>query len=549
MRVFQRRLFQPLILSTALACGAAAGPAAAQETPQDAPVTTVPLVQPPLHVVPAPLDPALPEPVARLLQTAGIASSAIGIVVMRGEQTLLSHQADQIMQPASTMKLVTSMVALDQLGPIFRGRTELRTHADLIDGTLKGDLILRGGADADLTADALEHMLEKLRNQGIRRIAGNLIIDRQLFQPARPDLGVAPFDDTPEFRYNVIPDAALLNMNLVDLDLRASGTGLKIILQPALEDVAVSSDMTLINANCAAWEDGWKPPTTTRSAGGKLTVVLHGTFPKNCNTTTSVNVLDRHDYIDRLFRATWRRLGGKFSGGVLEAPAPVAGLVAAGATPDSGIEAGSRLLTDHVSRALPELMRDQNKNSDNTLARLLYLSLGSLEADAWFGSRPLALTPPLGTASATPSTSPALTSAARAAFVVQAWFRQRGLDASGLVIDNGSGLSRSERIRPSQMAAVLRAASQSQWAPEFLASLPIAGLDGTMRRRLRTGPATARARIKTGTLKDVVAIAGFVPDANNQPCLVVGMINSEQAGRGAGRAVLDALIDWVATTR
>ena len=483
-----------------------------------------------------PLAPgALPAPLERLLQAARIPDSAVGVVVLRGNTTLLSHGADTSMQPASTMKLVTSMVALDQLGPIFRGRTELRTRADLVGGVLQGDLILRGGADADFSADVLTHMLQTLRNQGIRNIAGNLVIDRQLFQPARPDLGVAPFDETPEFRYNVIPDAALLNTNLLTLDLRATDKGIKIVMLPAMEQVTVSSDMTLVTANCAAWEDGWKIPTVRSGVGGRLEVVLHGTFPKNCSTTTNVNVLDRHDYTARLFRATWRSLGGSFGGDVVEAlaPAPLSGPAPAA----SAIGAdGSRLLTDHVARALPELLRDQNKNSDNTLARLLYLSLGSQETDTWFGSHPL------------PPAVPASSTALRAEQVVRAWFQRHQIDDSGLVIENGSGLSRTERLRPIQLAAVLQAASQSPWAPEFLASLPIAGLDGTMRRRLRDGPATARARIKTGTLNDVVAIAGFVPDANNQMCIVVGIINSEQAAHGVGRAVLDALIDWVATT-
>ena len=499
------------------------------QAPQPVPVSTVPL--------PGTAS-ALPAPLEQLLLAARIPDSAVGIVVMRGNTTLLSHGAGQSMQPASTMKLVTSMVALDQLGPIFRGRTEFRTSADLVGGVLKGDLILRGGADADFSADVLTHMLQTLRNQGIRKIAGNLVIDRQLFQPARPDLGVAPFDESPEFRYNVIPDAALLNTNLLELDIRSTARGLKIVMLPALDNVSISSDMTLVDANCAAWEDGWKIPSTIVTGSGRLEVVLHGTFPKNCNTTTNINVIDRHDYAARLFRATWRTLGGSLSGDVVEAAAPAAGAVGSVDT--------SRLLTDHVARALPELLRDQNKNSDNTLARLLYLSLGSLETDAWFGSHPA---PPM-TPTMAPTMAPAGTAstAIRAEQMVRAWFQRHQVDDSGLVIDNGSGLSRTERIRPIQMAAILQAASQSQWAPEFLASLPIAGLDGTMRRRLRTSPAAARARIKTGTLKDVVAIAGFVPDANNQLCLVVGFINSEQAGHGAGRTVLDALVDWVATS-
>lgn len=462
---------------------------------------------------------ALPEPVERALAAAGLPPEALGAVVLRADATVLAHGAERSMQPASTMKLVTTLVALEQLGPAFRGRTELRSGAELVNGVLKGDLILRGGADADFDAGALEHMLQSLRNQGVRKIAGDLIIDRQLFRPARPDLGAPDFDDSPELRYNVAPDALLLNTNLLQIELRSDERQLAALMLPPLEGVALKSELTLVDGICARWDEGWRRPGYTRE-GGRLTVLLRGSFPKHCVKSLSLNLLDRQDYSAGLFRATWRRLGGAFSGAVREAAG------AAGT-------AGTSLLAEHVARALPEVLRDINKLSDNTQARLLYLSLGSLEADPIFGSRPLALAAPEATV-------------AQAERMVRGWFRRHQIDDAGLVLENGSGLSRLERISPAQMAALLRQASLSPWAPEFLSSLPIAALDGTMRRRLRDSPAALRARIKTGTLKNVVAVAGYVTDAQNRQCVVVAMLNHELAGGAAGRAVLDALIDWVA---
>src|SRR5205085_8145765 len=113
--------------------------------------------------------------------------------------------------------------------------------------------------------------------------------------------------------------------------------------------------------------------------------------------------------------------------------------------------------------------------------------------------------------------------AARSEAVVRAWMRARGIDDTGLVLENGSGLSRSERITPVQLAGVLLAGQRSNWAPEFQASMPIVAIDGTMRRRLHDSPAAGRARMKTGTLKDVVAIAGYVTDAGGRQCVVVAM--------------------------
>lgn len=478
---------------------------------------------------------ALPEPIARLAAEKGIPEDAIGAVVLRGDQVLVTHEAARTFTPASTMKLFTTMVGLDILGPQFRGRTELLTTGEVVGGVLHGDLVLRGGADGDLTADAFTHMLEKLRIKGIRKIDGRLILDRQLWQPARTDIGLAPFDESPEAYYNLIPDALLLNMNLQTLDITSDAKSIKASALPELENVRVRSDMTLVNGDCAKWEDGWKIPEYERN-GSRLTVVLKGTFPRNCSKTNVVNVLDRTDYADRLFRATWERLGGRFSGTTIEASAEQSRAFS---------NMPSTLLAEHMSRSLPEIVRDTNKPSDNGLARTIFLSLGSLQSDPVLGSRPLSDAAPMeipGGAEAAPAP---MNTNARSEMVVRNWLRAHGIDDTGMVIENGSGLSRIERFSPEQMAGLLKAAQQSLWAPEFISSLPIAAIDGTMKRRLKESPAAMHARVKTGTLKNVVAVAGYVPDANGQQCIVVVMVNHDRAGNGNGRAIVDGVIDWV----
>ncbi|MGZ3184438.1 MAG: D-alanyl-D-alanine carboxypeptidase/D-alanyl-D-alanine endopeptidase [Telluria sp.] len=459
---------------------------------------------------------ALPEPVTAALAANGLAPESLSAIVIRGNTLLVSHLAERPMQPASTMKVLTTVVGLDTLGPVFRGRTELRSAAPVEGRTLQGDLVLRGGADFDLNGEALERMLQSLRNQGIRIIAGNVVIDRTLFTPARFDVNVPPFDESPDAYYNVIPDAALINRNMIDIDMRSTGKRMQVAMWPQLDRVSITSDMQLVDANCAAWEDGWKQPEYQRGIGGRLKIVLHGTFPKNCARPYWINVLDRHDYADRIVRTLWKRLGGSLKGDVVEGAAP----------------ADARLLAEHTSRTLPEIVRDTNKPSDNLFARTIYLSLGSLEADPVLGSRPLA-------------TAPGAT-LVRADATVRAWLHAHAISDDGLVLENGSGLSRLERITPVQMAGVLQAALHGKWAPEFEASLPIAAVDGTMRRRLKDSPAAERARLKTGSLHDVMAIAGYVPDADGQLCVVAAMVNDEQAGNGKGRAVLDALVDWIA---
>jgi D-alanyl-D-alanine carboxypeptidase/D-alanyl-D-alanine-endopeptidase (penicillin-binding protein 4) len=466
----------------------------------------------------------LPAPVMDALRTANIPEDAVSALVLRDDKTILSHLADHPMQPASTMKLVTTLVSLERLGPVFRGRTELRTAGELHGDVLVGDLYLRGGADADFSTEALETMLRALRYQGIRKISGHLVVDRQLFNPARLDLGVPSFDESPDAYYNVIPDAALINKNLLQLNLSSTSGKLKLAMQPELQGVTIGSDMKLVDVDCAKWEDGWKTPEVLPQPGGGIKVMLHGTFPKNCAGNDAINVIDRQAYLDRLFRATWKRLGGSIGGETLEAATPTT----------------TRLLAEHVARALPEIVRDTNKPSDNTLARTLFLSLGALDADPLLGSRPQLA--PTGTDAGT-STDTTLT---RADAAVRSWMREHGINDTGLVLENGSGLSRTERITPIQMGGVLQAGLRSNWAPEFEASMPIVAVDGTMRRRLHDSPAAGRARMKTGTLRNVTAIAGYVPDASGRQCVVVAMVNSELVGNGHGRAVLDALVDWVA---
>jgi D-alanyl-D-alanine carboxypeptidase/D-alanyl-D-alanine-endopeptidase (penicillin-binding protein 4) len=458
----------------------------------------------------------LPEPVANLLAASNIPQDSMSVLVMRGDDTVVSHLAERPMTPASTMKLVTTLVGLEQLGPVFKGRTELRSAGEVKNGVLKGDLVLRGGADFDFSGEVLENMLRALRYQGVNRIDGKLVIDRQLFNPARLDVGIPPFDESPEAYYNVIPDALLVNKNMLQIDMRSTGKQLKLEMQPVLDKVSISSNMTLIDGDCAKWEDGWKLPEAVRQPNGRIKVVLHGTFPRNCVASNSINVVDRQDYLDRLFRLKWKQLGGKFNGQTVEGTAP----------PEA------KLLATHVSRALPEIVRDINKPSDNTLARTVFLSLGSLEADAALGSRVLPGGPE--------------TTFVRADQTVRSWMRKHGIDDTGFVVENGSGLSRIEKISPVQMGGLLKAGLRSQWAPEFQASLPIVAVDGTMRRRLHESPAAGHARLKTGTLRDVVALAGYVPDAQGQQCIVVAMINNDLVSNGRGRAVLDALVDWVA---
>ncbi|MCE2990636.1 MAG: D-alanyl-D-alanine carboxypeptidase/D-alanyl-D-alanine-endopeptidase [Burkholderiales bacterium] len=455
--------------------------------------------------------------IVEALSTRGLPETSLGATVVRVSdgKVIWQQRAEVPMQPASTMKVVTSIVALDTLGPAFRARAELVTAAPIVDGVLQGDLVLRGYGNPDLEWEDFRNMLLTLREatggKAIQRIAGNLIVDRQFFSPSRLDLGVPPFDETPEFRYNVIPDATLINMNLLRFDIESDGSGFRVRTTPKLEGVKLIANMNLADRACDKWEEGWRIPTTVKAVSGEIRVYLEGSFPRNCAASPAINVIDRADYAARLFQSLWRGLGGEFSGAVLEASSPIP------------IE-GFRVLAEHRSRALAEFTRNINKVSDNTITRTAYLLLGA-------GER----------------ADPQQTSLAKAEATVRAWMRSRAIDDDGMVIDNGSGLSRTERLTARQLAEILRAAARSKWAPEFVSSLPIAATDGSMRARLRDTPAAETARIKTGSLRNVVSVAGYVTDRRGETYAVAAMINDDRAIRAGGRQVLDTLLERVAS--
>ena len=469
--------------------------------------------QVPTAAVPAAKS-ALPDRVVDLLREAGLPQDALGVMVLRAADgvIVLTHRANEAMQPASTLKTLTAIVALERLGPSYRGKTELRGVADLKAGTLARDVVLRGLGSPDFDWRALQRMLQTLRLSGVTTIEGDVMLNRTYFQPSRPDVGVPPFDETPEFAYNVIPDALSLNSNLLQLEMASDDATLRIGVTPMLDRVTVDSEMKVVDKPCADWEDFWKLPEVKKADDGRIRVTLKGEFPRNCPLTTEISVLDRVDYADRLFRSTWRGLGGTWTG----------------VARDGAGSADGRVLAVHQSRTLTEFNRDILKRSDNPVTRLTYLALGA-ESKAGDATRDGAT----------------LSTGARAEQVIRQWLREKKINDNGLVLDNGAGLSRTERVTPEMLAAVLRVARESRWAPEFLAAMPIVGVDGGMRKRLADSAAVGVARIKTGGLRNVVSVAGFVPDVNGDPCIVVAILNHDDAKSAVGKPIVDAVLEWV----
>jgi D-alanyl-D-alanine carboxypeptidase/D-alanyl-D-alanine-endopeptidase (penicillin-binding protein 4) len=450
----------------------------------------------------------LPEEVSAALGAAQIDETSFSAVVLpiRGGAPRLAHFEQRAMAPASTMKLVTTLVALEELGPVFRWQTQLLTQASLKGSTLRGPLYLRGGGDPNLNWDSLRAMFRSLRSQGVRRLDGDLILDRSFFRPTRLDVGAPAFDESPDAYYNVIPDALLLNGNLIEFELESGAKQTAVRTLPPLDRFRIDAALTLNDSNCEAWDDNWDKPQIQTRADGSTTLLLRGAFPRNCKTKTRLSLLDRNLYIERFVRAFWKELGGSWKGKAAD-----------GLTPPE-----ARLLVERASSTLADAVRPINKTSDNAMTRTLYLTLGTR----------------LPTEGRSDNTS------TNAAAAVQNWFFRHGIADDGLVLDNGSGLSRLERISPRQLAALLQVGAGSNWFAEFASSFPIVATDSAMRKRLTESPAAGRARIKTGTLRDATAVAGYVRDKDNQDWVVVAIINHPDAKKG--RPALDAVIHWAA---
>jgi D-alanyl-D-alanine carboxypeptidase/D-alanyl-D-alanine-endopeptidase (penicillin-binding protein 4) len=465
------------------------------------------------------VDDALPATVVAAMAKAGLPPDALAAIAI--PQTRWArpwqYRADAAMQPGSTMKLVTSVVALDRLGPNLRGRTELLMSGRIDNGVLRGDLVLKGGADTELDLPALWQMLLELRQQqGVHTIDGELLLDRSLFRPARIDVGLPPFDEAPEWPYNVIPDALMLSGHLTGIALSAGDDGaVKARLVPPLEGVGVdASAMALTDSRCADWDDDWQLPDVTETAPGQWRIALKGGFPRRCEARSRLQLLDRDVLAERQVRAVWSSLDGRWT-------RPV------GTARESVTPAGAVPIAQHESRPWGEVLRFMNKTSDNTLTRLLFLQIGAAE-----------------TARDGNGSVPTREAAQRE---VERWFDEQRIDRKALVMDNGSGLSREERISARAMARMLEVALKGRNAPDLLMSLPTAGVDGTMRRRLKGTPAEGWARLKTGTLKNVSALAGTVRDTRGDTWVVVAMVNFAEVGSsGAARPALDAFIEWVA---
>lgn len=448
----------------------------------------------------------LPASLNQVIEAQRLPADAIGIWVQKTNSNtpLVAHNADRLFNPASTIKLATTLAALLELGPAYTWRTEIRATAAVKDGVLRGDLILWGTGDPGAVSEEHWRMLRDLqRMTGLKRIEGNVILDASHYM--LPPGNTGDFDGQPYRAYNQLPYALHVNSNAIRFHILPDRNTIRIEAEPPLPGLQIENNLTPTNSgNCDAWQRG------VRYDVGDNRVTFSGSYPVNCGNYELLRTAVAPDYnAAELFRLHWAQWGGELTGQVLSHYGPP-------------LAYEQRLMT-HLSRPLADLIRVANKWSHNVMTRHMALTLGAHKMG-----------------------EPATLEKARVALIEA--LSSAGVETNGMFIDNGSGLSRDARITPKQLGQILQVGWDSPRRPEFLSSLSISGIDGTTRRQYRNEIKTGQMHLKTGLLNQVSAIAGYVRNQCNEDIMVVLLVNHPEAHQGHGTRVQQNLLDWVYKT-
>ena len=440
----------------------------------------------------------LPPDVEQAMQRERVPLHTLSVLIQEAGSgdPRLSLNAQVPVNPASLIKLLTTYAALDQLGPAFTWKTPVWLTGRLQAGVLEGNVHIQGRGDPKLSLERVWSLVQRLRQMGVTEIRGVVVLDQSAF--LLPEGSTGDFDNEPLRPYNVRSQALLLNQHAVIYTFTpdaARGVA-AVSAEPALQGLQVDASVPLSTGPCNDWRAALKA-----SAGDAERMRFTGSYPAACGERVwPLAYPDPRSYAARLWGALWRDAGGRLSGSVREGPAP------------EGVPPSLEL----TSPSLSEVVRDINKFSNNVMAQQLLLTLAL--------QRP-------GAVRATPE-------AGRE--VLRQWLAQRlGESLDGVVIDNGSGLSRETRVSAALLARLLQSAWSSPVMPELMASLPVTGLDGTLRRAQSSA---GMAHLKTGSLRDVTGVAGYVLGTSGKRYVLVAVINHPHAN--AAKAALDALVQW-----
>ncbi len=467
--------------------------------------------------------PRLPAAIEKALTRAQVPRDAVSLLVIdsSGKQPpRLSYRADVPMNPASVMKLVTTYSALDALGPDFTWKTKITLDGSVVtdDPTnvlLNGNMVVQGGGDPKLVVERLQALLMQVQATGARAIHGDIVLDRSAFAVPATDPG--EFDGEPLRPYNARPDALLINFQSLVMTFTPDLPSNRALVrfEPPLAGVQVAETVALVHvARCGDWRSELRA-----SVDNPNKIDFLGSYSSACGEKVwSSAYADPASFAARAVEGSWRLLGGLLTGVVRDASSQELAMLRQNHA--TGTLSGAKAAAQFEGQSLPllDVVRDVNKYSNNVMAQHLFLTLG--------------LHSNLG------QVKNGTLESSRAALAN--WWLKNLPGSAAPLMDNGSGLSRNERIAASSLSALLMHAAKSPRANDLADSLPVAGVDAAMRERAKG--VAGQAFVKTGSLRDVVAIAGYANGQSGARYIVVGLINHPNAP--AARGALDALLDW-----
>jgi len=492
---------------------------------------------------------ALPASVLDALKQANIPQTSVGVYVQAvdASQPLIAHNAQKALNPASVMKLVTTNAALDLLTPAYRWKTEVYRDGDVVNGVLQGNLIIKGFGDPNFKAQDFWRLLMRVQQTGIHEIKGDLIFDKSFF--AKNSENTPAFDDEIWRAYNAKSTAFLVDGRHTSFRFSAADNVVDVSQEFELNEVEVVNNIQLNHDSCGDWRSRllYTVQSKTHENANAATVTFNGTFSPDCGERyLELSVLDDEQYAFYTFKKLWRELDGVFNGELkvelsthdsalqdlpinqhlnLQDFAKKPSLINNPNVPendDLNVTQDSNAhrvkVLEQVSEPLGYVIRDLNKWSDNLMARQLLLTIAAEKQ-------------------VLPATE------TKGAEVIKDWLASKNIVAKELIIENGSGLSRVERISSEHLGRMLVSAYNSPVMPELMASLPILGVDGTAQKRLKDSAAFGRVHLKTGSLDGVSAVAGYVLSRQNKRYVFVMIVNHTNAA--ASRTAQDALMEWV----
>jgi D-alanyl-D-alanine carboxypeptidase/D-alanyl-D-alanine-endopeptidase (penicillin-binding protein 4) len=428
-------------------------------------------------------------------------SLSVSIVNVNSGESIFQWLPNQSRNPASTIKLLTTLVGLDVLGPAYRWHTDVYVRGEIDDGRLDGDLLIKGYGDPFLVTERVWQLVRDIRHAGIQEIRGDLLLDDSWFEQSSYDPGA--FDRQPLRAYNVAPSALMMNFKVLRywFEPNHENRSVKVRVDPPLENLNVDNRLSLTGSSCRGFQRG----ITVTMNSSLDEVTFTGKFPDRCKRyAMDRTALSHNEFVFGLFSSLWRESGGTFDGGFRNV----------------GVKDDEEPLLSFDSLPLTDMIARINKHSNNVMARHLLYTLGA-EANS----------------------APGTEENGRA--VIVDWLTEKGLASPHILIENGAGLSRNTRTSTADMTAMLQYAWQQPYMPEYLASMSLSGLDGTLRRRFKDRALAGKAHLKTGSLDHVTAIAGYLQARSGRRFAIVAMQNHQDVHRGPGEEVQEALLRWL----